>query len=233
MTQGLNPSIFSIVRNPAAGNGAGRENIILERVPLPVLVVFTSLERQRRFLSLERKWPALRQPSVANLKMTLVERGVKINPESCECRYTRNTCHQIIIENWPGSKSSFRLGILSETHGASTPQPWDLSVLGLPKHPLFSDRVKSLKVTYLALTFSTIQEKDKFVTAFDTISRLRYRDEQDYLEAKTRFARRANQPNAGEPARRVSAVNPLSRASTAPSLGSISFEQELENGVAY
>jgi hypothetical protein len=233
MTKGLNPSIFSIVRNPAAGNGAGRENIILERVPLPVLVVFTSLERQRRFLSLERKWPALRQPSVANLKMTLVERGVKINPESCECRYTRNTCHQIIIENWPGSKSSFRLGILSETHGASTPQPWDLSVLGLPKHPLFSDRVKSLKVTYLALTFSTIQEKDKFVTAFDTISRLRYRDEQDYLEAKTRFARRANQPNAGEPARRVSAVNPLSRASTAPSLGSISFEQELENGVAY
>jgi hypothetical protein len=196
-------------------------------------VLFTSVERQRRFFTLERKWPALRQPSVANLRTALVERGIKINPESCECRYTRNTCRQIVIENRPGSKSSFRLGILSETNGAGTRQPWDLSVLGLPKHPLFGDRVKSLRVTYLALTFSTIQEKDSFVTAFDTISRLRYQDEQDYLKAKARFARRANQPNAGEPARKASTVNPLSRASTAPSLGSISFGKDLENGVAY
>jgi len=120
------------------------------------------------------------------------------------------------------------LGILSETHGASTPQPWDLSVLGLPKHPLFGDRVKSLRVTYLALTFSTIQEKDHFVTAFDTISRLRDKDEQDYLEAKTRFARRANQPNAGEPVRKASTVNPLPRAGAALSLGGVSFGKDLE-----
>jgi hypothetical protein len=163
-----------------------------------------------------------------------VESGIKINPESCKCRYASNTCQQIVIENRPPSKSSFKLSTLSETLGTNTPQPWDLSTLGLPRHPLFSERVKSLKVTYLALTFSSIQEKDQFVKAFDTISRLRNQDQRDYLEAKARFARRANQPNANEPVRRASTtIFSLSRASTAPTLRSFSFGKDLQDGVAY
>ena len=99
----------------------------------------------------------------------------------------------------------------------STPQPWDISILGLPRHPLFGERVKSVKVTYLALTFSSLEEKDRFVKAFDIISRLRDQDQQDYLKAKARFACRANRPNAKEPARQGSGTFSLpSRASTAP-----------------
>jgi hypothetical protein len=162
-----------------------------------------------------------------------VESGIKINPESCECRYTRNTCRQIVLENRPGSKSSFTLRTLSETAGTSTPQPWDLSVLGRPRHPHFSERTKSLKVTYLALTFSTISEKDAFVAAFNTISSLRTQDERDFLEAKIRFARRANQPNASEPVGRASTFLPPSRASTAPTLGNMSFGNDFGDGVAY
>jgi hypothetical protein len=155
-----------------------------------------------------------------------VENGIKINPESCQCRYTRNTCQQIVIENRPPSRSSFRLSTVSETLGSTTPQPWDISVLGLPKHRLFSERVKSLKVTYLALTFSTIQEKDHFVNAFNTISRLRNQDQQDYLVAKDRFTQRANRPNANKLVGTTStAVFPLSRASTAPTLSSFHPEK--------
>lgn len=55
MTQGLNPAIFSIVRSHAAGNGNETQNVILERAPLPVLVMFTLFENQRTFLQLERK----------------------------------------------------------------------------------------------------------------------------------------------------------------------------------
>jgi hypothetical protein len=55
MTQGLNPSIFSIVRNPAARNANESENVILEKVSLPVMVMFTVFERQRTFFQLERK----------------------------------------------------------------------------------------------------------------------------------------------------------------------------------
>ena len=156
---------------------------------------------------------------------------IKINPESCECRYTHNTCRQIVLENRPGSKSTFTLGILSEAQESKRPQPWDLSVLGLPRHPLFGERVKTLKVTYLALTFATILEKDRFVHAFDTISMLRNKDDRDYHEANARFKRRANKPNANEPLRRSStAALPLSRSSTAPTLGSVSFGKDLEDG---
>jgi hypothetical protein len=55
ITQGLNPSIVSIVRSPEAGNLNERELVILEKVPLPVLVVFTVFEKQRTFLHLDRK----------------------------------------------------------------------------------------------------------------------------------------------------------------------------------
>jgi len=161
-----------------------------------------------------------------------VDKSITIDPDSCKCRYKRDTCHQVVIDHL--SKSSFRLGKLSETLGTSTLQPWDLSVLGLPRHPLYGERVKSLKVTYLALTFPTISEKEHFVKAFDTISRLRNRDEQDYLDGKARFARRANQPNANEPVRKASTTISLpSRASTAPTLGSISFGSDLQDGVAF
>ena len=155
---------------------------------------------------------------------------IKINPESCQCWYTHNTCHQIVLENRPGTKSTFTLGILSEAQESKRPQPWDISILGLPRHPLFGERVKSLKVTYLALTFATISEKDGFVHAFDTISKLRNKDDRDYHEANARFKRRANKPNANERLRRSStAVLPLSRSSTAPTLGSVSFGKDLED----
>ena len=68
-------------------------------------------------------------------------------------------------------------------------------MFGLPRHPLFGERVKSLKVTYLALTFATISEKDNFVQAFNTLSLIRNRNERDYLEAHDRLKRRANRPN--------------------------------------
>ena len=55
MTEGLNPAIFSIVRNSAAKNGNESENIILEKVPLPLLVMFTVFEGQRTFFQLERE----------------------------------------------------------------------------------------------------------------------------------------------------------------------------------
>jgi hypothetical protein len=55
MTEGLNPAIFSIVRNSAARNGNESENIILEKVPLPLLVMFTVFEEQRTFFQLERE----------------------------------------------------------------------------------------------------------------------------------------------------------------------------------
>jgi hypothetical protein len=123
---------------------------------------------------------------------------------------------QVVIENRKPSRSSFRLNSVSETLGTSTPQPWDISILGLPRHPLFSERAKSVKVTYLALTFSSLEEKDHFVKAFDIISRLRNQDQQDYLKAKTRFACRASRPNAKEPAMQASSIfSPSSRASTA------------------
>jgi hypothetical protein len=133
-----------------------------------------------------------------------------------------------VIENRPPSRASFRLSTISETLGTSTPQPWDISILGLPRHPLFGERVKSLKATYLALTFSTLEQKDHFVKAFDTISRLRNQDQQDYLEAQARFARRANQPNAKEPVRKASSTNfTLSRASTVPTRDSFSFRKDI------
>ena len=139
---------------------------------------------------------------------------MRINPDSCNCRYTRDTCLQVVIENRPPSRSSFKLSVLSENQSTST-LPWDLSVIGLPRHPRFKERVKSLKITYLALTFSTISEKESFVQAFNIISRLRYQDEQDYLEAKARFARRASRPNSNESGRSSKATTSLSRTSTA------------------
>jgi hypothetical protein len=57
ITEGLNPSIFSIVRSPTAGNVGESETVILEKVPLPVIVMFTVFEKQRTFFQLERKWP--------------------------------------------------------------------------------------------------------------------------------------------------------------------------------
>jgi hypothetical protein len=56
MTQGLNPSIFSIVRS-ATGNLDQSETLTPEKVPLPVIVMFTVFEKQRAFFQLERKSP--------------------------------------------------------------------------------------------------------------------------------------------------------------------------------
>lgn len=100
-----------------------------------------------------------------------------------------------MIENRPPSRSSFKISTLAESLGNGTQQTWDLSVFGLPRHPLFSQRVKSLKVTYFALTFATISEKDNFVQAFNTLSLIRNRNERDYLEARNRLKWRANRPN--------------------------------------
>jgi hypothetical protein len=55
MTQGLNPSIFSIVRSATATNLNDSETVILEKIPLPVIVMFTVFEKQRTFVQLERK----------------------------------------------------------------------------------------------------------------------------------------------------------------------------------
>lgn len=165
-----------------------------------------------------------------------MESSIKINPESCECRYARNTCRQVVIENRPPGRSSFKLSTLSESLRTNAPQPWDISILGLPRHRLFGERVKSLKVTFLSLNFKTIQEKDHFIKAFDTISRLRNQDLHDFVEAKARFAMRSNKPNANESLRRTSTANsilPLSRASTAPTLHSLSFGKDLQDGVAH
>jgi hypothetical protein len=163
-----------------------------------------------------------------------VESGIGINTNSCKCRDSRDTCLEVVIENRPPSKSSFKLSTLSENQSASTPRPWDLSVLGLPRHPRFKERVKSLGITYLVLTFSTLSDKERFVEAFDTISRLRNRDELDYIEAKARFVRRANRPNTNEPVRRPSnAIFSLSRASTAPTIANISLGSNLQDNLAY
>jgi hypothetical protein len=56
MTQDLNPSIFSIVHSPGVRNGNETETVILERVPLPVLVIFTLVDKERTFLQLQCKW---------------------------------------------------------------------------------------------------------------------------------------------------------------------------------
>ena len=160
-----------------------------------------------------------------------MESGIRINTNSCKCRDSRDTCLEVVIENRPPSKSSFKLSTLSENQSTSTPKPWDLSVLGLPRHPRFKERVKSLGITYLALTFSTISEKESFVQAFNIISSLRNQDELDYLEARARFARRASRPNANEPVRRPS--DAISRAGTAPTLGDISLGINLQDSLAY
>jgi len=163
-----------------------------------------------------------------------VESGIRINPDSCKCRYARDTCLQVVIENRPPNRSSFKLSTLSENQSTTTPQPWDLSVLGLPRHPRFKERVKSLGITYLALTFSSLSDKERFVEAFNTISRLRNRDELDYLEARARFARRANRPNANEPVKKPSkTIFSLAKASTAPTVGNISLGNNLQDDVAY
>jgi hypothetical protein len=161
--------------------------------------------------------------------------GIKINTNSCKCRDSRDTCLDVVIENQPPSKSSFKLSTLSENQSSSTPKPWDLSVLGLPRHPRFRERVKSLGITYLALTFSTISDKERFVEAFHTISRLRNRDELDYIEAEARFARRANRPNTHEPRKMPSnTIFSLSRTSTAPpTVGNISLGSNLQDSLAY
>lgn len=157
-----------------------------------------------------------------------MDSGIKINPDSCQCRYAPSSCLQVVIENRPPRSSSFRLSTVSENLQTSTPQPWDISILGLPRHPRFAERVKWLKTSYLALTFSTLEQKDKFVEAFSIISVCRNQDQQDYLEAKRRFAQRANQPNARDPRRRApSTVSRLSRTSTAPTLGNLPFEKVL------
>jgi hypothetical protein len=55
ITQGLNPSIFSIVRSATAENLSESETVILEKVPLPVIVMFAVFEKQRTFFQLECK----------------------------------------------------------------------------------------------------------------------------------------------------------------------------------
>jgi hypothetical protein len=163
-----------------------------------------------------------------------VDHGIKINPDSCRCRYSRETCLQVVIEYRPPSKSSFRLGKMSETMANNNQQPWDLSVLGHPRHPLHGERVKWMNVTYLSFNFATLEEKKNFVNAFDTICRIRDRDEQDYLKGKARFARRANQPNSPETVKETSIPVPsLSPPSKAPKIGSISLGDDLQDSVAY
>jgi hypothetical protein len=60
ITQGLNPSIFSIVRSNTAGDFSESETVILAKVPLPVIVMFTVFEKQRTFFQLECKWETFR-----------------------------------------------------------------------------------------------------------------------------------------------------------------------------
>jgi hypothetical protein len=55
IAEGLNPSTFTIVRHSDTRTGDETENIILEKVPLPLLVMFTVHEKQRTFFQLERE----------------------------------------------------------------------------------------------------------------------------------------------------------------------------------
>jgi hypothetical protein len=166
--------------------------------------------------------------------IAIVDSGININPDSCRCRSSPETCLQVVIELRPPSKSSFRLGKISESLAKKNPQPWDLSILGLPRHPLHGERVKWMNVTYLSLIFATLEEKKNFVSAFNTISRLRDLDEEDYQKARARFARRSNQPNSPEAGKKISIpVSIPPTPSKAPRIGSISLGDDLQDSVAY
>lgn len=55
ITQGLNSAVVSIIQNPGAEKENGNEVVILEKIPLPALVLFTVIENQRTFLHLDCK----------------------------------------------------------------------------------------------------------------------------------------------------------------------------------
>lgn len=77
-------------------------------------------------------------------------------------------------------------------------QQWDLTVLGLPRHPQFKQRMLPLDCHYLALDFKTLDEKTKFLKDFECISVLREKAIRDYQQARATLLWRSNQANHQE-----------------------------------
>lgn len=117
--------------------------------------------------------------------------GIRISDQSCQCIYKPSTCLRFVIEFRPHRNSSVELDLVGEP-GADPFATWDLSILGLPEHPLSLERVKPLRIQYLALDFKTLDEEKLFLEGFDMISRIRKSDQEDYAKAKSRLMTRAH-----------------------------------------
>ena len=122
----------------------------------PVLIIFTRWQSKLAFLHLQ------------------LDDQIEMRREPCQCTAAGHTCCEVVLSK--PKRRKFRI----RSHTAQTDKDgndilptWNLSVLGLPRHPDFSKLEKADDVVWLNLHFPSVQARGAFETAFNTASALR------------------------------------------------------------
>lgn len=102
-------------------------------------------------------------PGILILTSNVVRPGLRIVDTSCECRRSNDSCQRTVIENIR-SDTPIPFPVRRLAVSEAQRDQWDLSVFGLPEHPLFKDtkRVQPLICDYLELEFPTVADRKQF-----------------------------------------------------------------------
>lgn len=187
-------------RIPMPAPGAGTA-VALQRPALPMLVVFTEMNKRPTILALKRMLTPssteTRRERRCRLTRTVVDPSIEIHFPSCDCGSQKEIkqaeCCRTVLECNPPKREKFTIFQLSAEDSTNL-SSWNIALFGQPSHPDF-DQVEALKgVKWLSLDGETPQERAELQTSLEIMSKIRDRQQREYDSQESMISRRADRP---------------------------------------
>lgn len=208
VVNGENESICTTTQSDS-----GETVVAVRTQPQPVLFIFSKTEGGYALLHIECKHGQPQPKPTSTLTLNPVRPGLAIGG-SCDCRHSEKSCTRAVIENVDSSTPrTFTVRRLAVSEAQL--DLWDLSVFGLPEHPLFNHvkRVERLECDYLNLDFATVAERRKFNKHLRLLLKLRDEAEESFDRTIRRAAFFSDRPNHTSVAQQAASVtNPRAPA---------------------
>ena len=164
IAEGIARRFSSGIASVRSGSSDGGQIIAGSKPRDPVLVLFT-------------KW----QGSLAFLHLQLDD-SIQLKREPCDCAEPRHTCRELVVG--AGRKKFLMRRHVAEkdANGNDILPTWNITVLGLPRHPDFQRLEKMGDVVWLNLRFSCPEGREAFEQAFQTAVGVRRLEQAEFQQ---------------------------------------------------
>jgi hypothetical protein len=154
----------------------------MKRPVLPILVIFTEIDRKPTYLVLR------------------LDRSIQVNPNSCDCSTNKHvSCVRTVLECNPPKRDKFTILRHSASGSADGNLPeWNLALFSQPRHPDL-DLVEHIeKVRWLSIDTPSPIERERFQADFRTVCSLRDTAQRKFDQQEARIRSRAEKPAVGK-----------------------------------